>query len=34
MRERVAVELQKLKLNGDTPSGSTPGKLLKINKDI
>ena len=34
MRERVAVELQKLKLDNANPVGSIPVKVLKDNQDI
>ena len=34
VRERVATEIQKLKLNKATPVDSIPGKILKDNQDI
>ena len=34
VRERVATETQKLKLNKASPVDSIPGKILKDNQDI
>ena len=34
VRERVATEIQKLKLNKASPVDSIPGKILKDNQDI